>query len=112
MDAGRTPACWPASQITHRASSRSAVLPKTARRTSSSIVALWRTDPFWNRRSVSCIASAIRNPPPAWKLDPGHFDHQPVVGGHDAGGELLGEVGVRQVVGQVREERAARADLL
>src|SRR5881396_2934891 len=62
-------------------------------------------------------ATSPASPPPyatspAWKLDPGHFDHQPIVGGDDAGGQLRGEVGVRQVVGQVREERVACADLL
>src|SRR5438128_5871170 len=143
IDAGRTPACCPISQISQRASSRSPAAPNTARRTSSSIAALWRTAGLWNRRSTASGEAFDMRPPSCRRIYPlhwpraqargdgkvalpraqargdgkfallrAHFDNQSVVGRRDGGREPRGELGVRAVVRQVREEGLARADLL
>jgi len=63
IDAGRTPACCPISQISQRACSRSSGAPNTACRTSSSSAALWRAAGLWNRRSVASGVAFDMTPP-------------------------------------------------
>src|SRR5713226_5460029 len=112
IDAGRAPARCPISQINQRACSRSAGAPNTAWCTSASSAALWRTAGLSNRRSVASGAVVIAYVLLATNLGRPYLDHQPVVRGCNPVGEACRELGVRGVVRQVGEKRAARADLL
>src|SRR6267378_7163777 len=111
IEAGRTPARWPISQISQRACSRSSGAPKTAPRTRSSMAPLRRTAALWNGRNASCHTSAIANLPQP-NLGLVHLDHQSVVGRRDAVRQQLHQLGMGRLVGEVREESAPRADLL
>src|SRR5258706_12846888 len=110
IDAGRTPACCPISQISQRARSLVSVVPKTASRTSASSAGLWRTLGSRNFVSVVWISAGMRKPPRRGNLRFGYLDHQPIVRRCDTGRQAGRERGVGGVVRQVREERAPRAD--
>src|SRR5260370_5509582 len=112
IDAGRTPARCPISQISHRACSRSAGAPNTAWCTSASSAALCRTAGLSNRRSVASGAVVIAHVLLATNLGRPYLDHQPVVRRCNTVGEAGREFGGRGIGRQGGEKWAARAALL
>src|SRR2546426_5797457 len=111
IDAGRTPACCPISQMSQRAWSRSSGVPNTACRTRWSISALWRTAGLRQRRRVASMSLDMNGPSLGRNLGRAPLNDQAVVRGRDPRRQARRELRVRHLVREMREEGTSRAQL-